>query len=385
MKHYCMQIQMYTLAVLSASVSFSNAQVNATAPLRKLNEQKNIANGQPKLIRNHFSNQYQRAADNVHCGLQDKTGNLWFGTTGDGVYRFDGKSFINFTMNDGLDTNQILSILEDKVGNIWFGSRNGVCRYDGKDITKIPITVTSGSSSYNSISIGNNASIKNSVWSMMQDRIGNIWFGTDEGLYCFDGKTFSLFLDNPAIINKSGLTLKSIQCMLEDRNGNIWFGSGPMALEGICFYDGKTLTNYEPKNQQWIRKIVESKNGNILFSMRQEGICYYNPSADQASGKTFNSFPTPAKLFNGSLTTILEDKEGNIWIASDYAKHSGDSLGGAWRSDLSPDNLYETTFTKITSKEVFFMLEDKDNNIWLGTRGTGLYRYTGKTLTNFSE
>jgi len=46
----------------------------------------------------------------VHCGLQDKTGNLWFGTTGDGVYRFDGKLFTNFTMKDGLDTNQIQCI-----------------------------------------------------------------------------------------------------------------------------------------------------------------------------------------------------------------------------------------------------------------------------------
>ncbi len=50
-----------------------------------------IEGNHPKLIRTQGTNKYA----NVHCGLQDKAGDLWFGTTGEGVYRFDGKSFIN--------------------------------------------------------------------------------------------------------------------------------------------------------------------------------------------------------------------------------------------------------------------------------------------------
>ena len=45
--------------------------------------------------------------DNVHCGLCDKAGNLWFGTTGAGIYRYDGKSFTNFTTEDGIKSNNI--------------------------------------------------------------------------------------------------------------------------------------------------------------------------------------------------------------------------------------------------------------------------------------
>ena len=341
--------------------------------------------GQPKLIKNHFANKYQEAADNVHCGLQDKAGNLWFGTTGDGVYRYDGKSFTNFTMKDGLDTNQILSILEDKIGNIWFGSRNGICRFDGKNITKIPIPAFNHNNFYTSVSSNNNPSKKNAVWSMMQDKKGTLWFGTDEGVYCFNGKIFTRFLDNTNIINQSRLTLKSVQCMLEDTKGNIWLGSGPMAFEGICLYDGKKLTNFKPKNQQWVRNIVESKSGIILFATRSNGICYYDPSAEQTDGKKFNNCPMPSKFFNGSLTNMSEDNAGIIWIASDYRDNPGDTLGGLWRSSLSNDKIAEKTFTKITNKEVFFILEDKDNNIWLGTRGTGLYRYDRKTFTSFSE
>ena len=76
---------------------------------------------------------------NVHCGLQDKAGNLWFGTTGNGLYRFDGKSFVNFTEKDGINNNYVSAILEDKAGNIWLGTNGGLCKYDGKDFTNIPL------------------------------------------------------------------------------------------------------------------------------------------------------------------------------------------------------------------------------------------------------
>lgn len=384
MKNYYIQAPIYLLLLIFIFCTSCNGQIKTNNPSKNLSEPISTSIGQPRLIKNHSTSQFQAAADNVHCGLQDKAGNLWFGTTGDGVYRYDGKSFTNFTMKDGLDTNQILSILEDRVGNIWFGSRNGICRFDGKTITQIPIPV-SYNTFYSSVSSNNYSSTKNAVWSIMQDKSGTLWFGTDEGVYCFNGKTFTRFLDNSNIINQSGLTLKSVQCMLEDTKGNIWFGSGPMAFEGICFYDGKKIISFKPKNQQWIRKIVESKNGIILFATRSAGICYYDPSIEQADGKKFNDFPTPPKFFNGSLTNILEDEAGNILMASDYGNNSGDTLGGLWLSNSSNNKIAEITFTKITNKEVFFMLDDKDNNIWLGTRGTGLYRYDRKSITNFSE
>jgi ligand-binding sensor domain-containing protein len=98
---------------------------------------------------------------------------------------------------------------------------------------------------------------------------------------------------------------------------------------------------------------------------------------------SFSAFPQPKALLNNSLTAILKDKAGNIWMASDYGKFVGDTLGGVWCYKQSESG--EKAFTKITTKEVFLILEDMAGNIWLGTRNTGLYRYDGKTLTNFSE
>ncbi|GAB2558355.1 two-component regulator propeller domain-containing protein [Spirosoma aerophilum] len=66
----------------------------------------------------------------------DKTGNLWFGTTGEGVYRYDGKLFTQFTKQDGLSSNTVWCLVEDRAGNIWVGTRNiGLYRYDGKTFT----------------------------------------------------------------------------------------------------------------------------------------------------------------------------------------------------------------------------------------------------------
>jgi ligand-binding sensor domain-containing protein len=61
---------------------------------------------------------------------------MWFSTEENGVYCYDGKTFKNYTMADGLVNNSVFSILEDKDGNLWFGTRwVGLSRFDGKSFT----------------------------------------------------------------------------------------------------------------------------------------------------------------------------------------------------------------------------------------------------------
>ena len=74
------------------------------------------------------------ALSSVACGYTDRRGNLWFGTLGGGVSRYDGKSFSNFTSLQGLANNIVYCITEDKMGALWFGtSGGGLSRYDGKE------------------------------------------------------------------------------------------------------------------------------------------------------------------------------------------------------------------------------------------------------------
>jgi ligand-binding sensor domain-containing protein len=251
------------------------------------------------------------------------------------------------------------------LGNIWFGTDDGVSKYDGKTISKIPLPITSSQTG------------KNIVWTIFQDKKGIIWFGSDYGIYCYNGKTFTYFLDNADLVNKSNLTLKSVQCMLEDTNGNLWFGSGPMALEGIGFYDGKSLINFKPQDEGWIRTIIEDKNQTLLFATRHIGMITYD-------GKNFTNFSEPRNIRKDLINTVLVDSKGNIWYGSDYANDNDVTTGGLWKFDGK-------SFVEFTKKEglgntsIYSLTEDKAGNIWIGTRNCGLYRYNGQTFETFSE
>lgn len=358
------QIHLLAFALIVFISCNGQAQIK---PQEIVSQQKNIPDKQPKLTKTQGTDAYQ----NVHCGLQDKRGDLWFGTTGEGVYRYNGKAFTQFTVKDGLSNNKVWSVLEDMSGNIWFGTDDGISLYNGKTIAQIPIINNLRSAEKNNIDT------KNAVWSMIQDKKGKIWLGTDHGVYCYDGKTFSRFLDAPALINKSGLTLKSVQCIFEDKNGNLWFGSGPMAFEGICLFDGRSLTNFRPKDEGWIRQITEDKNGTLLFDTRHIGVITYD-------GKTFSDFSKPQELRSDLLNNILVDSKGNIWYASDYVNDNDISTGGVWKFD----GKWFVEFTKkdgLSNTSAYCIIEDRAGNIWLGTRNTGLYRYDGKMVTKFSE
>jgi streptogramin lyase len=63
--------------------------------------------------------------------LVDRDGNKWFGTWGGGATRFDGKTWKNFTIRDGLAGNIVYALEEDLLGQIWAGTHRGVSVYDG--------------------------------------------------------------------------------------------------------------------------------------------------------------------------------------------------------------------------------------------------------------
>jgi ligand-binding sensor domain-containing protein len=67
----------------------------------------------------------------VYRILEDKSGNLWFSTLGDGVSLYDGKSFIVFRQLGGL------VMLQDKDGTLWFGCSGGLFRFDGMSFINV--------------------------------------------------------------------------------------------------------------------------------------------------------------------------------------------------------------------------------------------------------
>ena len=174
----------------------------------------------------------------VNCMLRDKTGNLWFGTGGGGVSKYDGESFTHFTEKEGLSNNNVRSIIEDKTGNLWFGTDGGgVSKYDGESFTHF--TEKEGLSN-------------NTVWSIIEAPFEplvetNLYFATEKGISNFVAgsdkrEATTKFIEKNDKINSSsnnevkwiifkkrdGLKAEDFfqNSALIDSKGNGWWGSG---------------------------------------------------------------------------------------------------------------------------------------------------------------
>lgn len=159
---------------------------------------------------------------NVIDIMEDKSGNIWFASSINGVFRYDGKTITNIAEKKELGRIYAGGIAQDNAGNMWFTMKNGICKYDGKTFTSLTtkdglggsevwgiyieksgiiwITARGSTSRYDpSIDISNPKAftvftvedgINCCVQSMYQDRSGNMWWGAGQGLYRFDGKRF---------------------------------------------------------------------------------------------------------------------------------------------------------------------------------------------------
>ena len=167
-------------------------------------------------------------SDIVTWGVtEDSKGNIWFATNGNGIIKYDGASFVQYTENDGLANNLADHILEDSNGNIWIGTREGgASLFDGDKF----INFTARDS------IGNNE-----VCVIFEDKEANIWMSSEGfGLYRYNGKSFKNFF------NKEGLHVRAVQVVYEDQAGRLWTGGGG----GLYRLDGEYFVNVS-KDGPW--------------------------------------------------------------------------------------------------------------------------------------
>ena len=106
-------------------------------------------------------------------GLLDHNGNLWFASNGGGIFFFEGKTFTNYTKKDGLNSNQVFSIIEDNKNNLWYGTQNGLTKYNGKRFEHIPLPYQDTTSGW----IGKVYPVlnPNAVHSLATDNNDNLW------------------------------------------------------------------------------------------------------------------------------------------------------------------------------------------------------------------
>ena len=242
--------------------------------------------------KSHFTNFISDnglALDAVKCSIMDAKGNLWFGTYGGGVSRYDGTLFTTFTTAHGLAGNSVYSITEDKAGNLWFGTDGGgVSRYDGISFTNF--TKAHGLAG-------------NSVFSITEDKAGNLWFATNQGVSRYDGTSFANFT------KAQGLADNGVFSIIKDKAGNLWFATN----QGVSRYDGtfsKNFTTAQGLSVNRVVSITEDKAGNLWFGTNGGGVSRYD-------GTSFTNFTKAQGILGNVVFSITEDKAGNLWFGTD--------------------------------------------------------------------
>ena len=244
----------------------------------------------------------------------------------------------------------VRNMVEDRNGNIWLASWEGVFRYDGMSYTNMTTGVSTAR-----------------FFSALEDSKGNLWFGSiGSGVYYYNGRSFRNFT------TKDGLLNNEVTCIYEDKAGDIWLGLNG----GASRYDGKSFRNYmmdgtlmsedktrktvpdftRPPNE--VSSIVEDKTGKVWFATRGNTFVY--------DGKAFAVLTNSGKPFT-NVRCVIEDKKGNVWLGGN---------DGLWRYD-------GTTFTNFTSSFVGYIYEDRKGNLWTGSAGVKweLSRYDEKSLS----
>jgi ligand-binding sensor domain-containing protein len=313
---------------------------------------------------------------NVFIVFQGRKGTYWFGSDGDGVYRYDGKTIVHFTMKDGLSHGRVRDIQEDKSGNILVATLNGIDRFDGQKFVNLT---------------AEDSNAPDGGWRLEPD---DLWFSSlygkpgHNGPYRYDGKTlFRLKLpkhhleDEFTARNPNPVSSPyEVYDIYRDRRGHIWIGT---LIFGACRYDGqswgwlheKHLTEVEGGGTFGVRSILEDKEGSFWFcntryrfkvspKVRGDGQIDYK----RATGIDFR---TPAGGDMIYFMSAIEDDRGNLWMAT-YDE-------GVWRYDGE-------TMTRFPVKDgdkdvrLFSMTQDNHGTLWLGTPKSGAYRFNGKTF-----
>jgi ligand-binding sensor domain-containing protein len=200
---------------------------------------------------------------------------------------------------------------------------------------------------------------------IIQDRKGNIWLATWEGIIQYDGETFTNFT------NKDGLRRFHVFSVLEDSSGMLWFGT---IGAGVYRYDGNRFLNLTSKEGLVHDKMgcfYEDKAGKIWIGT-MGGISVYNPALKEQK-IVFSNFTTKEGLTSNDINSIVEDQEGKIWIGArgEACTYDGENFTKLLRKDGQP-------FINVRS-----IIQDTQGNIWIGGND-GLWRYDGSEYTHYA-
>ncbi len=342
----------------------------------------------------NYSTEQGLPQSQVLCIYQDSKGYMWFGTNSGGVAKFDGNNFYTLNSNDGLVDDVVFSVLEDDKKGMFFGTSNGLSVYSHRGFKnydeKSGLTNTwiySLLEDNNQIWIGTQKGVflfkedkivpftenevleNSSIYKMLLDDEGNIWFGTiQNGVVLFDRKNnkFHHFTD------KEGLTNNFIFSLYKQKNGTIMVGT----QTGLNFIDKKLKVReaYEipsNKNNSYSGIVVES-DSKYFFGTFSDGMFYFDFKTNQQSGfyHSRNGFT------NNPVITMMRDREGNMWIGTDGA--------GIYKF-VNNKFIYYTKSNGLPENYINAVVTDNENNLWVAVNSMGVTKISKGQMVTYTQ
>jgi len=274
-------------------------------------------------------------------------------------------SFRHLSVEDGLSQNTINCIYQDVYGFLWFGTQDGLNCYDGYNFTV-----------YRSKADDSASLSHNWIWDIIEDDSHNLWIATWNGLTQYDrsSRTFRRFF--PDSTSQSSISGTRPASMVKDQDGNIWIATwgGGLNLLDPDELNFKQYRNTQTPGQNYpgdyIRKLLLDSKG-ILWIGSWNGLWRCDSGAK--GNLEFESFThqpdDPASLSSMRITTLKEDPEGRLWIGT---------LGGG----LNLYNPVEQNFSRfmhdaaknnsLSSNELTSLEIAADGTLWVGTVNAGL-------------
>jgi len=315
---YTMQEGNWTTCTTACNREYWQADnyVSAIAIDKQNNKWFSTGNGVSKFDGNIWTNYTTQdilAGQRILSIAIDNEGNEWFGTD-TGVSMFDDNKWTTYIAENALGNTCVFAIAIDKDGNKWFGTCSGISKYDGKNWTKFT---------------ADDGLCGQSVFAIAIDSLGNKWFGTENGVSKFDGKVWTTYT------TQDGLAGNRVTAIAIDRQGNKWFGTD----RGLSRFDGAKWTTYVPED-------YNLDMSNVYFMMTD----------NEGSDFTAKSIPAIAIDAKGNLWCIVSRSNAECFTVSWLKKFDGVN----WTSYTPYDGLYYFI-------NIFAIAVDSEGNKWFGT------------------
>lgn len=314
------------------------------------------------------------AHDHINGILRDSRRLLWVATD-EGLSRFDGHRFVNFTVRQGLPHPHVNDVIESRDGSIWLGTDGGLARLR-------PL----GEPAFDIYTPGNTQAALR-VNALAEGPQGEIWCATADGAFRFDTSRLSFTAVELGTPKHEGEGAH-INRIVVQPDGTLWAASfsglyrrtPDGALRRFTAQDGLPTTslNFVARDRAGRIWVGTRSGGGTSGSDGGGGVA--RVSLDSAPGsRAFDLIYTEKEgLPSGDIRTFLQSANGVYWIGhlKGLSRWEGKNL-------LRPDFTTYTAAHGLVDERIYSLFEDRDNTLWIGSNHGGVMRLAPDRFTTY--